>query len=196
MYILLGGRDFCDRTSEDANYNDDIVLDYDDIESSDTKQSESSSEGEEHWDVDIEVIKDLESDDRSEFQSSVTHHGILHIVLLFLSVWASFYGISARALDHLITFLHHMFSTLVTASVASLATLFPSSLYQVQKYFGLQTDKFEKYVICGKCGSLYCYNECLETSHNGSSQTPKLCKHIEYRYHPFESRRIYVVKNS
>ena len=69
--MLLGGRDFCDRPSEDANYNDDIVLDYDDIESSDTKQSESSSKGEEHWDLDIEeVIKDLESDDRSEFESS------------------------------------------------------------------------------------------------------------------------------
>ena len=75
-------------------------------------------------------------------------------------------------------------------SPPTLAAVFPSSLYLVQKHFGLQTDKFEKYVICGKCGSLYHYNECIETSLNGSRQTPKVCKHIEYRNHPFESHRI------
>ena len=127
MYFL-GGRDLCDSPSEDANYGDDMVPDCNNIESSDSDVS-SSSEGEEHWDIDIEeVIKDLESDTGSE--CSVTH-GMLHVILLFLSLWASFYGISARALDHLITFLHHVFSTLTTASVTTLATVFPSSLYLV-----------------------------------------------------------------
>jgi len=62
---------------------------------------------------------------------------------------------------------------------------FPTSLYLFQKYFGSNIEKFEKYVICAKCGSLCCYKECFEI--NGH---PRLCNHIQYRHHPYESHRV------
>ena len=133
------------------------------------------------------MIRDLESDSQTE---SSMKHGFVHMILVFLSLWASFYGISARALDHLIKFLHHIFSNMSqAASIATIATVFPSSLYLVQKHFGLQADRFEKYVICKKCGSLYCYKECVETG-LGLRQVPKVCNHIEYPNHPFLSQRL------
>jgi len=149
--------------------------------------SSCSEEAKEHWDIDIkEVIKDLESDSQAE---SSMKHGLVHMVLAFLSLWGSSYGISARALDHLIKFLHHIFLSIVPASTTTLAAVFPSSLYMAQKHFGIEVDRFEKYVICKKCGSLYRYKECIETS-VGLRQAPKVCSHIEYPNHPFQSQRV------
>ena len=87
-------------------------------------------------------------------------------------------------------FLHHIFFSIVPASITTLATVFPSSSScMAQKHFRIEVDKFEKYVICKKCGSLYRYKECIETS-VGSRQTPKVCNHIEYPNHPFQSQRV------
>ena len=51
-------------------------------------------------------------------------------------------------------------------------------LYLVKKYFSLHNDKFDQYVICPKCGSLYAINECVQTSDTGELM-PKLqlCNH-------------------
>jgi len=95
------------------------------------------------------------------------------------------YGISATALNHLIVFLHHVFLTMAIKSLPTLATTFPTSLYMFQKHFGSNIVKFEKYVICTKCGSLHCYKDCFETSGH-----PKLCNHIQYRHHPYESHQM------
>jgi len=71
-------------------------------------------------------------------------------MLIFLLLWASFYGVSATALNHLIQFLHYIFSILAPNSpaVAALVAIFPTSLYLLKKYFGMCEDKFEKYVVC------------------------------------------------
>ena len=80
----------------------------------------------------------------------MTHHislvidSFLHVMLLFLNIWASFYGISVTALNHLIGFLRYVFLTMATKSFPALATAFPTSLYLFQKHFGSNIDKFEK----------------------------------------------------
>jgi len=133
-----------------VNTADHAYVDYE----SDQSYISNSSEGEEYWDADVEeVLKDLETDDPPN--SSVTD-SFLHALLLFLNLWASFYGLSATALNHLIVFLHHVFSTMATKSLPTLATTFPTSLYMFQKHFGSNIDKF---VICTKCGSLHYYFE-------------------------------------
>ena len=163
-----------------AEVSNEIIVDNDDVSINyDSDQSCGSSQTSEHWDTDMEeILQDLEmSDEPLVIDTS------LNIILLFLSLLASFYGVSATALNHLIRFLHHVFTTMFTNSHVA---LFPNSLYMVHQYFGLNVDKFKKYVVCIKCGSIYCYNDCIKTS--GSREYSKHY-HIQYRHHPHEARR-------
>ena len=167
----------CERVSDDAVVSEDVNMNYASDQSCDSNKSVDSSEGEEHWDTDTEeILKDLEkSDDDGLHSESSLVCSSLNLILLFLSVWGSFYGVSATALNHLIGFLHHVFSTVVTNSIETIAAVFPSSLYMAHKYFGVKVHKFEKYVVCIKCGSLYCYvyQDCFETIR--SKQHPRSC---------------------
>ena len=189
-HIILCLLDLCKGHKENVvneSMVDNVFITYDSDQSYDSNQSVNSSEGEEHWDTDIdEILKDLETSDDVRPESTVVC-GSIHTILLFLSLWASFYGVSATALNHIIGFLHHVFSTIVTKSFVTIGTAFPSSLYMAHKYFGLSVDKFEKYVVCVKCGSLYSYKNCCQTS--GSREYSKTCNHIQYRNHPHESHR-------
>ena len=100
---------------------------------------------------------------------------------LFLSLWAACFGISERALNHLIQFLHNIFSMIAAnaAVINSIKNTFPTSLYMLKKDLHLSVDCFEKYVICEKCGSLYTFKETLDTSITGRI-TPKTCGHISF----------------
>ena len=42
----------------------------------------------------------------------------------------------------------------------------------------------DKFVVCIKCGSIYCHNDCIQTSGNR-----EYCYLIKYRYHPHEAHR-------
>lgn len=105
-------------------------------------QNESDSEliceeAEEHWDVSSEdILKDFNDEESSELESPVqSNNGIMTVISTFLLLWASFYGISATALNHLIQFLHYMLSLLSSSSptVASLLDAFTTSLYMMKK---------------------------------------------------------------
>ena len=115
---------------------------------------------------------------------------VLYTILIFLILWALFYGISATALNHVIQFLHHILSIIAPSSptVAALLTVFPTSLYMLKKFFKLDKDAFEKYVLCPKCSSLYEFNECFE-NRSVYKVSPKVCNHVPYRYHPYLSHR-------
>lgn len=71
-----------------------------------------------------------------------------------------------------------------SSNLSTLATLFPTSLYKTQKFYGIKKESFEKYVICKKCGSLHNFKDCFETI--GST---KNCMHVPFRHHPHLSRR-------
>ena len=157
---------------------------------------ESSDEEptEEYWDVDIEdVLRDFDQEHLVEEErlQSISHSNIvLYMMLIFLLLWASFYGISATALNHLIQFLQYILSIITPSSptVAALLTAFPTSLYMLKKFFKIDKDAFVKYVICPKCSSLYNFNECFETGRT-DKVLPKVCNHVPYRYHPHLSHR-------
>ena len=99
-------------------------------------------------------------------------------------LWASFYGISVTALNHLIQFFHYVLSAIAPYSpaVADVAAAFPTSLYMLKKHFKLKGDPFDKYVICQNCGSLYQFKECLNTTISGKI-FPKVCSHVAFRNH-------------
>ena len=93
--------------------NDDVSINYD----SDLSifGSSQTSEGEEHWDTDMEeILQDLEMSDKLLVIGTS-----LNIILLFLSLWASFYGVSATALNHLIRFLLYNHVHQFTCSIIS-----------------------------------------------------------------------------
>jgi len=147
---------------------------------------------EEHWDVsDEDIAKDFSvCEDKIQTNADTEDNGAGMILLTFLLLWTSFYGISAAALNHLLQFLHYFFSLLAPLSppIAVLLDFFPSSLYKLKKILGLSTDEFEKYVICPECSALYTQKECLQKSVSGLISA-KPCNHIEFRNHPFSSHR-------
>ena len=63
-------------------------------------------EAEEHWDVsNDEILRDFNEESFSELNNPIQpNNGITALVSIFLLFWASFYGISASALNHLIQF--------------------------------------------------------------------------------------------
>ena len=162
---------------------------------SEIEDNSSCSDGElstdqEYWDSDIETGDFGNDDEESEDRESVMINRVLFVTIVFIFLWASFYGVSAVAVNHLLQYLHHMLSSLAVHSpaVAAVVAAFPSSLYLMKKLFGIGTDKFEKYVICAKCESLYQYNECFQYSLFGKI---KLVKEIVTKkgkkYSPFKT---------
>ena len=153
----------------------------------DTVSDDESTSEQEYWSSDVET-SDIDYDDE-EREDSASLNRIVFVTIVFIFLWASFYGVSAVAVNHLLQYLHHMLSTLAVHSpaVASVVAAFPSSLYLMKKMFAIGTDKFEKYVICGKCESLYQYSECFQYTLFGKS--PKTCSHVSFPNHPHASRR-------
>ena len=187
-FVILVGSRYSERNLDIEDYNDDYLI---------GNQNESDTEvmceeAEEHWDVSSEdILKDFNEENSSESNDpSQPNNDFIPLISTFLLLWASFYGISATALNHLIQFLNYMFSLLFSSSptITTLLGVFPTSLYMMKKKFNLSKDQFEKYVICPKCCSLYAYEECLQTSVSGQT-TPKICKHIAFRHHPIASFR-------
>ena len=153
-----------------------------------------SFDSEEFWNIeDSEILEDFNPDTcKSDFDSDAVDNGLVKTVkwvLMFLLLWASFYGVSANALDHLIHFLHHLFQSLAQYSVgiAALAAFFPSSYYLAQKHLLLDKDNFSRFVICPSCNSLYHFRECYEQV--GSRLLPKTCSFVSFPEHPQRSRR-------
>ena len=81
-------------------------------------------------------------DDIDSSSSNSSDNALVHLVLLFLFLWSSFYGISAMALNHLIQFFNYLFLTISKCSpnVSSLATLFPTLLYKAQSFYDIKKN--------------------------------------------------------
>ena len=116
-----------------SNWPENVTLDSD---SDRSVHSCSESEHEEYWDVDeAELNQDFnidEDDPNSAYDSTIK---LIRVTTLFLLLWASFYSISASALQHLIKFLRYLFSTIMakTPVIVEFAEEFPPSLYMLKK---------------------------------------------------------------
>ena len=60
-----------------------------------------------------------------------------------------------NSFNHLIEFFYHVFSTVVTNSVETIAAVFPSFLYMAHKYSGVKVHKIEKMLFVSSVGSLF-----------------------------------------
>ena len=132
MCIYVGSRP-SETNLDNEDYNNDYLAD---------NQTESDmesiyEEAEEHWNVNNEeILRDFNDEIFSELNNSIQpKNSITALISMFLLLWASFYGISASALNHLIQFLHYVFSLLSSSlpTIASSLAVFPTSLYTMKK---------------------------------------------------------------
>ena len=68
-----------------------------------------------------------------------------------------------------------------------ICSIIPSSLYMLNKYFGLHKDCFQKFVVCPKCSSLYNYDSAYDTV--GSKILSKKCSYVEFPNHRHRAHR-------
>ena len=147
IYIYI----ICCHLSECDVLNESFVID-EHIEMSDDDNEDTDCE--EHWNIsDEELSRDYDFEEHQVNETSAKKSNI-YVFILFMFLCASFYGVSAAALNHLIQFISQILQNfavdlpLVTAAV----TTFPKSLYKMRKYFGLGKDKFTKYRIARNFG--------------------------------------------
>ena len=146
------------------------------------------------WDLDSrDVVEDLDSvangDDHVQDLEDSSLRKTIRWVMLFIFLWASFYGVSANAVGHLIKFFHTLLDSLshYSAFIASLAALFPPSIYLAKKYLKLDKENFSRFVVCAGCHTLYHFRDCYERV--GSQHVAKVCSHVPFPNHPHASRR-------
>ena len=156
------------------------------------EQEFDNTQGPEVWDLDDrELLEDFNPAFTTVGQNTndTALTKTVRWVLLFLLLWASFHSISANAIDHLIHFLHYLFSSLsqYSAFIVSLGAAFPPSYYLAKKYFALDKDRFTRFVVCPGCHSLYHFKDCYECI--GSRLVPKTCPYVAFPNHPHTSRR-------
>ena len=132
MCIYVGYRP-SETNLDNEDYNDDYLAD----NQTESDMESICEEAEEHWDVsNEETLRDFNEESFSELNNSIQpNNDITALISMFLLLWASFYGISASAINHLIQFLHYVFSLLSSGSptIASLLAVFPTSLYTMKK---------------------------------------------------------------
>jgi len=116
---------------DDAEWNDCLSDSYcydNGVHAVSIDDSASEEVVEEHWDVSDEDIGRDFNICEVEIQRNVDSQppGIEMLMLSFLLLWTSFYGISAAALNHLVQFLHYFFSLLAPLSppIAALLDFF------------------------------------------------------------------------
>lgn len=111
--------------SLNPNHDVDVLTEY----MSEGEDSLSNSDGEstsdhevEYWDCDIETGDfDYDDEDKEDYTSL---NRLLFATVIFIFLWASLYGISAVAVNHLLQYLHHIPSSLAVYSppVAAVVT--------------------------------------------------------------------------
>ena len=115
------------KEAESLNPNHDVDVPTEYI--SEGEDSLSNSDGEstsdhevEYWDCDIETGDfDYDDEDKEDYTSL---NRLLFATVIFIFLWASLYGISAVAVNHLLQYLHHILSSLAVHSppVAAVVT--------------------------------------------------------------------------
>ena len=101
-------------------------------------------------------------------------------ILIFMVRLQAKHYIPDAALHCLIKFFYIFFSVVGRTSsyVATIASLFPKSLYELRQRF-VSSQKFKRMVVCCKCHSIYDYSECVEG--RGSTKHSRKCSNREHK---------------
>lgn len=72
--------------------------------------------------------------------------------------------------------------------MASVFSLFPTSVHTFKTFLNVNENNFVKYVVCPSCHSLYNFEDCFE--HSGRQKKPKLCSFVAFPEHRQQAFRL------
>ena len=103
---------------------------------------------------------------------------------MFLFLWQSVFDVGVTVLLKFLSLFFHTLSKVFNLPILrDFAAKLPTSVVAGKKILGTNCDKFEKFVCCTSCSSLYTMNDSLEKLPNGSIVS-KSCKFIHFPNHP------------
>ena len=119
-------------------------------------------------------------------QEAKAYTPLLRLYLFFLFMFQTLFRLSDNALDVLLRFLAMFFRSLgqrVTALPTSFIDALPSSIHSARKVAGSERDRFDRYVCCSGCHSLYSLDECVIRMPDGQLESKK-CSYVQFPSHP------------
>lgn len=119
-------------------------------------------------------------------QEAKAYTPLLRLYLFFLFMLQTLFRLSDNALDVLLRFLAMFFRSLgqrVTALPTSFIDALPSSIHSARKVAGSEKDRFDRYVCCSGCHSLYSLDECVIRMPDGQLESKK-CSYVQFPSHP------------
>jgi len=128
------------------------------------------------FDLELAVKINAAAEASTTAQEAKAHTPLLHLYLFFLFVFQTLFRLSDNALDVLLRFLAMFFRSLgqrVTALPTSFIDAFPSSIHSARKVAGSERDRFDRYVCCSGCHSLYSLDECVIRMPDGQLESKK-----------------------
>ena len=145
-------------------------------------------------DFDLELIGEVNvSSERADSiaQSTAVYSPLIRLYIFVLFMFQTLFRISDNALDVLFKFLS-MFLKTVGQKISSLPQSFvdclPNSLNSAPKGVENNQNKFDRYVCCPSCHSLYHIRECVLRGTSGKLQSNK-CSFIRFPSHPQPQHR-------
>lgn len=146
---------------------------------------------EDDFDLDLVIQSNIAAKEALAIeQESATFSPLLTIYLFFLFMFQSLFRLSDHALDVLMKFISIFLKSLAKLSSIpkSFVQSLPTSIYTARKVSGNERDKFERFVVCPECHSLYKLNECIVKTSSGQTES-KTCTFVQFPSHPQPQHR-------
>lgn len=150
-------------------------------------------------DLEEETDSEYESDSETEVPDQQTDEplsfkftDLFRWLLILIFMWHIAHNISATAVNEMLQVISTAFSTIESIILSPIAmgiSAFPATLYLAYKYLNIDSDQFDRYVLCSKCYTLYNHRDTLKANQDGSL-TVKRCTRVAFPQHPQQNRRL------
>lgn len=115
----------------------------------------------------------------------------VHVLAHFILLWQSVFRVANVAISFLLQFfslfVYHLSVVTQLKYIRALAEAFPNTIIKARRIIGMNCDKFQNYVCCPKCCSIYELDDCYEKI--GTCKVPRRCSFIRFPRHPILSKR-------
>ena len=135
-----------------------------------------------------EIDKDFNENSNVPFANvdqpqSRSYRLLLNCLLILLAYFWTFFPIPDNAMEFLLLSLKRCFETLSFTNpwCTAFAVAFPGSLYLFRKEMGLVGHKFDKYVVCPNCSSVYTFKDSYRQV--GTRNVSKTCTFVRFPNH-------------
>ena len=120
-------------------------------------------------------------------QEAIPHQMLVFSYLKFLFLWQAMFRLSDAGLGIFLSFFATLLGilsrVLSVTSLLDIANSLPASVRAARKMIGKGQDRFQKWVCCPVCSSLYALDECIVHSRDGTSLSRE-CTFVRFPNHP------------